>query len=383
MKLCVFPNEPLRNIVNKGSLIPGYYNPKDLFEEIVFITFTDRDVDCEEISVGVGKAKSKIISLGNYKYYDRIYPLLAAKRVIKVVAEIKPDVIRAYNPTIEGWIATYVGSKLNIPTIISIHGDYERDLIKEWFKRKDLIRAFYYLYLNYFICPKALKKARAVIAKYKFAQEWAVRKGATNVYLAYNKVDLHRFLQKSGERLFGDKPVILSVGRLIPEKNQEVLIKAIHYIDAKLILIGQDPTPDKSYERYLKKLVEDLNIKDKVDFISRVPNSEIHRYYHSADIYATGMYYGGVSIPVLEAMAAGLPVVTGKLDKEKGRELVDEVGIVVENTPEGFAEAFRTLIDNLELRSELGKKGQELIKKIDGEVKEKEIYISVLGGKSD
>lgn len=378
MKLCVFPNEPLVNIVKKGSLIPGYYNPKGLFTEITFIVFSDKDVSPEDISIGVGSAKVEIIPVGKYNIYERFYPISAAERALKVVADIKPDLIRAYNPTLEGWIATYVGKKLKIPVVVSVHGDYEKDLIKEWFDRRDFLRAFYYLYLDYFICPKVLKKADAVIGKYKFALEWAIRKGAKNSFLAYNKVDLPRFVQKSNERLFGEDIVILNVGRLIPEKNQEVLIKAMVYVNAKLVLIGQDPSPQKSYQKYLENLVRSLKLENKVIFIPRVDNSQIHVYYHSADIYATGMYYGGVSIPVLEAMAAGLPVITGKLEKEKGRELVDEVGLVVDNTPEGFAEAFNKLIENPDLRKELGLKGQKLIKELDGEAKERDIYLELL-----
>jgi glycosyltransferase involved in cell wall biosynthesis len=364
--------------MKKGSLIPNYYNPKNLFTEIIFIVFSDSDVNPEDISIGVGNAKTEIIPMGRYGIYERFCPISAAKRALKVVADIRPDLIRAYNPTIEGWIATYVGNKLKIPTVVSVHGDYEKDLIREWFKKKDLLRAFYYLYLNYFICPKTLKKADAVIGKYKFALEWAIRRGAKNVFLAYNKVDLPRFRQNSNERLFGEDIIILNVGRLIPEKNQEVLIKAMVNVNAKLVLIGQDPSPQKFYQRYLENLVKKLHLENKVLFIPRVPNTEIHKYYHSADIYATGMFYGGVSIPVLEAMAAGLPVVTGKLEKEKGRELVDEVGIVVDNTPEGFAEAFNKLIKNPNFRKELGLKGQKLIEELDGEAKERDIYLELL-----
>ncbi len=378
MKLCVFPNEPLVNIVKKGSLIPGYYNPKDLFTEITLITFSDKDVSPEDISIGVGSAKAEIIPIGRYNTYERFYPISAAKRAVKVVADIKPDLIRAYNPTLEGWIATYVGKKLKIPVVVSVHGDYEKDLVREWFKRRDFLRAFYYLYLDHFICPETLKNADAVIGKYKFALEWAIRRGAKNVFLAYNKVDLPRFMQKSNERLFGEDIVILNVGRLIPEKNQEVLIKAMVYVNAKLVLIGQDPSPQKNYQKYLENLVRKLKLEDKVIFIPRVDNSQIHIYHHSSDIYATGMLYGGVSIPVLEAMAAGLPIVTGRLTKEEGRELVDEVGIVVDNTPEGFAEAFDKLIENPSLRKELGMKGQKLIKELDGEAKERDIYLELL-----
>ncbi len=372
MKLCVFPNEPVKNIVVKGSLIPNYYNPGNLFDEIDVITFAETDVKPEEAKILAGRANLNIFPVGRYS--PAMLPLLPrfAKRVLSLVAKRQPDVIRAYNPMVAGWVALYCGKKLGIPIVVSVHTNYDHDICYQSLIKGEILRYVYYKLLQYLITPTVLKKSDVVVCKYRFVLDWAIKHGAKKTVLAYNRVDIARFAQAGGERIY-DGSVILSVGRLIPGKNQQVLIRAMVDIDAKLVLIGSGPTEGK-----LHKLAEEIGVDKKVVFIRRVPNEEIPKYYHSADIYATAMVYGGVSIPVLEAMAAGLPIVTGKLKNESGRELVSEAGMVVDNSHTAFNKAFKKLLKDEPLREELGAKSQRLVKELKGEEKERDIYLEVL-----
>ena len=372
MKLCVFPNEPIKNIVVKGSLIPNYYNPGDLFDEIDVITFAESDAKPEEVKILAGRANLNIFPVGRYS--PIMLPLLPrfAKRILSLVAERQPDVIRAYNPMVAGWVALYCGKKLGVPVVVSVHTNYDHDICHQSLVKGEVLRYAYYKLLQHLITPTVLKRSDAVVCKYRFVLDWAVKHGAKKAVLAYNRVDIMRFAQARGDRSY-DEPVILSVGRLIPGKNQQVLIRAMVGIDAKLVLIGSGSTEGK-----LRELAKEIGVDKKVAFIQRVPNEEIPKYYQSADIYATAMVYGGVSIPVLEAMAAGLPVVTGKLKNESGRELVSEAGMVVDNNPPAFNGAFKKLLEDESLRYELGTKSRRLVEELKGEEKERNIYLEVM-----
>ena len=92
--------------------------------------------------------------------------------------------------------------------------------------------------------------------------------------------------------------------RLDRAKYPECLLEAIAPLDIHLTLIGQGELEDA-----LRSQAAQLGIIDRVDFIRQVPNSEIQAYYDRADVFLMATHYEGFCIPVLEAMAAGLPVI--------------------------------------------------------------------------
>jgi len=145
-------------------------------------------------------------------------------------------------------------------------------------------------------------------------------------------------------------------------------------LDVNLLLIGTGKLTPK-----MVKLADDLGISDKVTFIESVPNSEISHYYLQSDIFALSTQYPELAIPVIEAMAAALPIVLGKPFWEP--EFTREIALVVENTPEGFREAFTRLLADAQLRKELGEKARKQAEEIDGETmesKEVELYKQLL-----
>ena len=144
------------------------------------------------------------------------------------------------------------------------------------------------------------------------------------------------------------KPVsILSVGRLVTQKYQECLIRAIERLPAVLTLIG-----DGHLRSHLETLASSLGLGDRTTFVASVSHAQIAERYRHADIFAMATHYEGFCIPVLEAMAAGLPIVASKIPPIE--EIVGDCGILVDNDPAAFAAALRTLIQDPALRAALG-----------------------------
>ena len=50
------------------------------------------------------------------------------KQIVDLIKKINPDIIRSFNPLLQGWMAAQVKQELGIPLVISLHGDYDRDL---------------------------------------------------------------------------------------------------------------------------------------------------------------------------------------------------------------------------------------------------------------
>lgn len=373
MKLCVFPNDPLRSYYEKGEIKERYFNPKNIFDEIHVISLFDEDVEESKVRTVAGKADFKIHIVGKVTLLNKNKK---KKEIIDIVKKINPDVIRAYNPLLQGWMAAQVKQELHLPLVISLHGDYNRDLRYQAMKKHDY-KGYLKLQLSKHTLEKfSLKSADEVIIIYKFIMDYALKMGATNINLIYNRVDLSRFSPKIKLEQDKSKPVIICVGRLIKEKNQECLIHAIKELDVKLLLIGNGVEYDN-----LKRLVLSYKIKDKVQFETSVSHDKIHTYYAKSDIFALPIKYGGFAIPALEAAASGIPVILPKQKFDPEPDLINDFALLVENDPESFKEAIQKILSDKSFQMSLVQKGLKIVKEVSGEAmeeKEKELYLKLL-----
>ena len=116
-------------------------------------------------------------------------------------------------------------------------------------------------------------------------------------------------------KLVGDDgPLIFSVGRLVYEKGQHVLIGAMpkilaEYPTAKLLLAGKGPRREE-----LETIVDHLDISDSVQFLGFVSDQERNRIFSIADCAVYCSLYEPFGIVALEAMAHNCPVVVSNLD---------------------------------------------------------------------
>jgi len=362
LKLCVFPGDSMRTFYEKGELKPRYYNPGNVFDEVHFITFTKKEIEPNKIKIVVGNAKPFIHNLGPLKPWS-----LWTKRgrVVEEVKKIKPNVIRAFTPTLHGYFAAFAARKLKIPFVLSIHGDFDRDARYFYWKTRQYKNWLQSTFMKIFTERFTISNADRVICAYSFPVRYAREYGAKNITVIYNKVYAKQFTHaKPALKL--DKPAIICVGRLIPEKNQQCLIRAMQKINAYLILIGNGP----EYEN-LNTLAKQLNVKNKVLFFKSVPNTQIAGYYKTASVFALPIKYGGIAIPVIEAMAAGLPIVVARPELDPHPEFASKVGLVINNTPNAFAQKINLLLKNKKLREKLARKARAKFKQIEGEKMEK------------
>jgi phosphatidylinositol alpha-1,6-mannosyltransferase len=141
------------------------------------------------------------------------------------------------------------------------------------------------------------------------------------------------------ERGLTNKKVIVSVGRLVHRKGQDVLIEAVPAIikevpEAHLLMIGEGP-----YRGYLENRVKVLGIQERVTFIGRIQYAELPRYICLGDIFVmpsrsrlAGLEVEGLGIVYLEASACGLPVIAGNSGGAPDAVLEGKTGLVVEGT---------------------------------------------------
>ncbi|MDY6864291.1 MAG: glycosyltransferase family 4 protein [Thermodesulfobacteriota bacterium] len=352
-KLVAFPNDPIYKYYEKGEIKPRYYNPGNLFHEVHLVSLCKQDIEAKKVQMLAGDAQLVIHSIGRPSIFS--LPLFLLK-VLNIVRQIQPSVIRGYGVWQAGSLATYAGKKLKIPTVVSLHT--EPDEVRKNNK------AFRYKLAKILECY-SLHNTNAVICVSKHVEQFARRHGAKRTVVIYNKVYSDQFSREIKKK--ENRPTILSVMRLELPKNPDYLIRGIKGLGVNLLIIGQG-----ELEENLKNLVKELGLKEKVEFIRTVPNTEIHSYYQSADIFAISTQFEGFCIPVLEAMAAGLPIVASNTDPIP--EILEGTGMIVERNPEAFHTAFKKLLGDPELCKSMGKKAMARARDLDGTIMEQKEY---------
>lgn len=357
-KISIFPNDVLRDYFEKGEIKYGYFNPCDFFDEVHVISLFDNEIEIEKVSKLAGSRKLFIHKVGkanlaNYHSFE--------EKIENIISEINPLIIRAFNPLVQGWLATKTGKKLDIPVVISVHTNYyqQRELLK---KERKYLKFIKFLYTSKKIESYCLKNADAIICVYEFIVPYVEKMCGKNIQVVYNKVNLQNFCPEKPPKFKNEVPTIISVGRLIDQKNHMYLLQAIKDMDVKLLIIGDGPNLQK-----LTDFIKNEGISEKVEIIKSVANEDLAEYYTSADIYAQPMEnLGGIPIPVLEAMACGLPIVMSKHTDDYS-EIIDDSIYFVDNKANNFRMAFEKILTNDVLKSELRAKSLNIINKISGE----------------
>jgi phosphatidylinositol alpha-1,6-mannosyltransferase len=166
-----------------------------------------------------------------------------------------------------------------------------------------------------------------------------------------------------------DKKVIVSVGRLVHRKGQDVLIEAMPHLlkeipDAHLVLIGEGP-----YRGYLETRVKNLGIDSKVTFIGRITYVDLPRYICLGEVFVmpsrsrlAGLEVEGLGIVYLEASACGLPVIAGNSGGAPDAVVQGVTGLVVNGKDQHVvAMSIATLLNDQEKAREMGRKGREWV----------------------
>jgi glycosyltransferase involved in cell wall biosynthesis len=190
---------------------------------------------------------------------------------------------------------------------------------------------------------------------------------AWKVMVVPNGIDLLRFEVKAlrvGRReTLGiplEAPVVGTVGRLTEIKRQDLLIRAFGLMldrapDAHLLIVGDGPLGGE-----LRRLADSLDLGDRVHFAGYEPHPEV--YLAEMDVFALSSRSEGMPLAVLEAWAAGLPVVATHVGGLPELIQDGQTGILVDTDDEApLAEALVGLIADPSRARQLGDNGRRRV----------------------
>lgn len=290
--------------------------------------------------------------------------------VAKIFRQERPDVVHVQAVDFLALVVGIVARRFRIPSVVKYAGDF----VWERMNRAALISLPYEKVFDSTLKARILTYIeRSILSQYD--RIWATS--------AFQRDSLVRLLRISENRIVShpnfislrpfashsrrDGPLtILSACRFARWKNVDLVIRAfahLNTVDARLIIVGGGST---DVENELKALAQTLAIKDRVTFTGSVSPLDIHQLFHEADIFVSGSSYEPFGIVLVEAMAAGLPVVatrTGGIP-----EVVPDgaAGYLVEpGDVQAMASRLQLLLDDEDLRSQLGETGSSWARRFE------------------
>ncbi|MBU4348475.1 glycosyltransferase family 4 protein [Patescibacteria group bacterium] len=329
--------------------ITPYYSPycgglqnvvKALSEELAMnkhqVEVFTSDIGCEK-----GKLKStknlKINYLKSWEFAHTpiIFPLFWKLIRIPKDSIMHIHIAQAFVPEV-----VYLISKIRkIPYIAHIHVDSEPTG-----KFGFLLKYYKNLFLK-----KVLESANCVIVLTKENKKIFLEKykNIKNVKIIPNGVSKSFFISKK-TNIKNKHKNLLYVGRLSIEKNVDILLKSMAFIqnNVKLHIVG-----DGEQKQKLQNIISEKNIKN-VYMHGRKDGKELIKIYKKSDIFLLASSYESLPLVLLEAMASENLIIASNV---RGiRELIKNIGILVNPpTPKNFAIQIDKLIENEKTRKQL------------------------------
>ena len=257
-----------------------------------------------------------------------------------------------------GYYALHAKREMNIPLITSFYGQdvFEVPATDKWKKRYE----------------KLFSEGDLFLALSEDMKEDLVKRGCPEEKIRIYRlgIDLSDF--NIFERPNRNRPVILTVARMVEKKGLEFLIKATtrlviqQQLPVRLKIIGDGPLRPQ-----LQSLASSLPGGEAVSFAGRMPFSKLPEEMRQADVFCLPSVtdrYGGkdeISMVLKEAMGTALPIVA-TIHAGIPEVIEDKVNglLVPERDVDSLTEALKTLLADKALRKDIGMGGRRLVEKV-------------------
>ncbi len=238
----------------------------------------------------------------------------------------------------DGWAATEIGRRLDLPVAITLRGNKDQSLLGT--DREPMLR-------------EALHRASVLIAvSGSLERDVALPLGAQagQVSVIGNGVDTARFHPVDRIRarrelgLPEDAKVLIGVGNMIPLKGFQRVLPMLpalrrRFPGLRYLIVGGGATQG-DLTPSLKRQAADLGVDDIVRFCGRLSPDALRVHYSASDVFALATEYEGWANVLLEAMACGLPVVTTRVGGNSQVVASDALGHLIDWwQPEAFEAA--------------------------------------------
>jgi 1,2-diacylglycerol 3-alpha-glucosyltransferase len=266
------------------------------------------------------------------KMYGYRITTFYSRKILKMLKDFGTEIIHNQTDIGVGQFARIASRQLHVPQVYTYHTAYED----------------YTYYVVHGLMDRIGKKAMRGYAKTvaKNCTEFItpsiktkeyMRSVGSDIYInvvptgidfsLFDEKNIDKEKQKEFKKQHGigeNTKVFLLLGRVAKEKSMDYSIRGFAMfinkhpeVDAKLIVVGDGPQRNE-----LEQLTHELGIDKYVDFIGKVPASEVPFYYHLADIYTSASITETQGLTFMEAMASGT-IVLARFDTNLSDTITD------------------------------------------------------------
>ncbi|MDP2661764.1 MAG: glycosyltransferase family 4 protein [Dehalococcoidia bacterium] len=215
--------------------------------------------------------------------------------------------------------------------------------------------------------PRFAPLAVMAIAKSEYSRKELDRTGFERTGVMPILVDFQRLDGETSQQVLraydDDCTNLLFVGRVVPNKRQEDIIKTFYYYHqrcnprSRLFLVGSHMAVGP-YLQWLRKLVDELDLGGWVHFTGQISYQELLSFYRLADVFLCMSEHEGFCVPIVESMYLGIPVIA--YAAAAAPFTMGQGGILVKQKDYGaIAELVHLLVNDRALRDRLVSKGRE------------------------
>lgn len=285
----------------------------------------------------------KIVYIGK----DLGFSLNAVLRLYRELSRFSPDIVHTHLMA-----CMYTAPWISLHKVKMLHTLHSIPQAENNYKIREIITGFLYKTKKAIPVAISAENQKLIADYYKLGKE--------SIEVIGNPVITKKYYHKNIYNKNGI--VLITVGRLSKEKNQIMMIHVLaevvkEYHNIRLIIVG-----DGKERGYLEQEAANLGVKKNIEFVGKVV--DVENYLCNADIFLLSSLYEGVPLSILEAMAAGLPIVSTNVGGIK--DIVTDNGVLVPpNDVNKMKEAIIELIQKPEFRQELGKRSLINVAKYD------------------
>lgn len=317
----------------------------------------------------------------------------APAALLRLLLAEKPDVIHLHHMrSLLGFQTAQAARRLGIPTALTVHGLlHDGDLVADRERPLEAPLRYDNILLtprqllaqlargahprraarNYLIhAPLRMVDRLVALSRHEAALLARIGADPARIAVLPNAVDLAQFRERAGDAGPLQSQMVLFIGQLVPRKGYDLLARAVPLVlreapGARFVFVGRH----QRGEDELRRMVSDMGVAASVELRGWVDEAEKVRLLRQAAVVAAPSRYEGFGIPLIEALAAGAPLVTA--DAPAGNEVVDNerTGLL---TPYGdvpaLAAAIVRLLRDRELARRLGAAGRaEVLARYDAD----------------
>jgi glycosyltransferase involved in cell wall biosynthesis len=284
--------------------------------------------------------------------------------LLSYLIESKIDLLQVSTPGPVGLMGLLAGRLAGIPVIGQYHTDlpeYATTILGD-----PVVGALVGRYVGWFYrsVDRALVPSRAVADRLR-----ALDVPASHLQPVQRGIDLELFSpERRCEQAFDDfglngEPKVLYVGRLSREKGLDALLDGFGQLEhtlpaARLVMVGDGPYGDELARR--------ANGSGRVVFTGELTGERLARVYASSDVFVSPSETETFGNSVVEAQAAGVPVVVASRGAARENIVEDVTGLVVDaRKPEQISAALYRLLSQPELRRRMGSQAWRFARRYD------------------